>query len=255
MSRAAWPKPMKPRPFRLVGANLAGPLVLTCEHASPRLPAGITARGAAAEILRTHWGWDIGAWALARRVALRQRASLVGGGVTRLWVDLNRPVGDPSLVVRQAGHVRLPWNARLPPTIIERRVGHYHVPYHVEVDRLVVRRLTRGVRPLLLAIHSFTPELHGRTRNFDMGVLYDVDVTHARHLVRALRREGFSVRENEPYSGLEGLMYSIHRHGAHHRLPSLELEVNQALLAVPGRIPALAAAVGRSVARVVKLSG
>ena len=37
------------------------------------------------------------------------------------------------------------------------------------------------------------------------------------------------MRYNEPYSGKKGLMYSADRHGTHHDLPCLELEVNQGL--------------------------
>jgi predicted N-formylglutamate amidohydrolase len=44
-------------------------------------------------------------------------------------------------------------------------------------------------------------------------------------------RQGFSVRYNRPYSGREGLIYAVARHGSNHRVPYLELEINQRLLA------------------------
>ena len=49
----------------------------------------------------------------------------------------------------------------------------------------------------------------------------------ARRLGRALRESGLSVRYNQPYSGMAGMMYAVDRHGSHYRLPCLEIEINQ----------------------------
>ena len=228
---------------------------MTCEHAANRLPRGCRPRSAAERaLLETHWAWDIGAWAIARRLASRLGAPAIGGAVSRLVVDLNRPVADPSLVRREAEGVRLSWNRRLSPVEIERRMLRWHLPYHDAIDRAILRLVTRGTAPLLLAVHSFTPVYDGARRSFDMGVLFDRSRRHAALLMRGLRREGFRVRANEPYSGLRGMMYSIHRHGTHHGLPCLELEMNQALFARPGAARALVPAIARALAPVMRLS-
>jgi predicted N-formylglutamate amidohydrolase len=83
----------------------------------------------------------------------------------------------------------------------------------------------RGVRPLLLAVHSFTPRLGQHTRPFEIGILYEHERALARRLGRVMTDAGFRVRYNEPYSGMRGMMYAIDRHGSHHRLPCLEVEV------------------------------
>lgn len=224
------------------------PLVLTCEHASNLLPRGLRARTKEERaLLATHWAWDIGAWEVARRVARLTGAAAIGGAVSRLVVDLNRQVADPSLVRREAEGVRLSWNACVTPREIERRMLRWHLPYHDAIDREILRLVTRGVRPLLLAVHSFTPEYGRERRDFDMGVLFDRSRPHAVALARALRHAGFRVRYNEPYSGLKGMMYSIHRHGTHHGLPCLELEINQALLAPRGAAARIAPQVARAI--------
>lgn len=232
MPTSSTPRGRRGRPFRLVLGRSLSPVVITCEHASRDLPSGLTPGGATEKrILASHWGWDIGAWALATRVARSLGASAAGGRWSRLVIDLNRPVSDPTLIRREAEGVPLSWNARLTAAETERRMLRYHVPYHAAIDSLVIGRLARGVRPLLLAMHTFTGELNGERRPFDAGVLFDRSVRHARGLAAGLRSAGLSVRYNEPYSGLAGMMYSIHRHGSHHGLPCLELEVNQERLA------------------------
>jgi predicted N-formylglutamate amidohydrolase len=225
--------------------------VLLCEHASNRLPCRVADPGLRG-VLGSHWGWDIGGWALTRELSRRLRAVAIGGRFSRLWIDLNRRVDDPTLVRREAGGVALPWNRSAGAREIERRMLDCHCPYHAEVDRLVLRHLTRGVRPLLLSVHTFTPVLAGRPRRFDVGVLYDRHEAAARALGRALDQAGFAMRYNEPYSGLAGMMYAVDRHGSHHRLPCLELEVNQRTFERPALVLRLARVVARAVEALVR---
>jgi len=214
-------------PFLSLSPQRLSPLVLTCEHASSRIPPGLLRDRPSQQILATHWGVDLGAWELAAGLARRLEASAVGARWSRLVIDVNRPAGDPTLIRREAGGVILPWNHALPASEFERRWTEYHVPYHAEIDRLAVRRLVRGIPPLLLAVHTFTPQLGRSRRGFDVGVLYVDEKSLARQLAGGLREQGLSVRYNQPYSGLLGFMYATDRHGSHHGVPSLEIEINQ----------------------------
>jgi predicted N-formylglutamate amidohydrolase len=243
----------RPRVVQRLLPRALSPWVLTCEHAGSRFPhrGGLVADDRA--LLRTHWGWDIGAWALTRELSRRLRATAVGSIWSRLWVDLNRHVGDPTLVRADAEGRPLAWNA-IGPGEIEKRLDVYYYPFHTEVDRLIARHVLHGVKPLIMAVHSFTPTLYGRPRDFEIGVLYDRHRAPALRFGRALKAEGLRVRYNEPYSGKDGMMYSADRHGAHHRLPCFELEVNQGLFEQRGTAarlarvvaPALRAALGPS---------
>lgn len=242
-------------PFLTRRGDRTVPFVLTCEHARPDLPDGTRAGADDRKILRSHWGWDIGAWALTHATARLLGSGATAGRWSRLWIDLNRAAGDPTLVRREAqGHV-LSWNRALGPREIERRYSRVHAPYHQEVDREIAHRLLRGVRPVLLAIHTFTPSWRGRKRGFEAGVLYDRHGGPARHLARALRRIGLEVRYNEPYSGRHGLMYSIDRHGREHGLVCLELEINQALFDRRDATVRLAAAVASALTEIEAISG
>lgn len=237
------------RPFLSIAPRARAGILITCEHATSRLPPPMQALAGEREILSSHRGWDIGAWDLTRELARRLGASAVGGRWSRLVIDVNRRVDDPTLIVRRAGRHVLSWNAGLDVAEIERRIFAYHAPYHQEVDRRILQHAVRGLRPLLFAVHSFAPVLRGRERDFDIGLLYEKHRGLAHALGRRLREAGLSVRYNRPYSGMAGMMYAADRHGTHHGLPCLELEVNQRMFQRPrahvrlGRI--VAAAVGR----------
>jgi predicted N-formylglutamate amidohydrolase len=237
--------------FLALRRRSVGPVLLTCEHASHRLPARQALDAGERAVLRSHWGWDIGAWALTRALSLRLGATAIGGRWSRLLVDLNRRADDPTLVREAVGGRRLSWNRGLASRELERRLSRFHLPYHAEVERLICRHLVRGIRPLLLSVHTFTPRLDGRRRPYDFGVLFDSDRRLALRLGRSLRRAGFRVRYNQPYSGLAGMMYSVDRHGSHHELPCLELEGNQDLFSRPSTARRAARAVAAALRELI----
>jgi predicted N-formylglutamate amidohydrolase len=225
----------------------SAPLVLTCEHASPQLPKEYGTLGLRPAELRDHIGWDIGAAMVARGLAAFYDAPLVESRYSRLLIDCNRALDDHDLIVADSHGVHVPGNRHLPEAERRRRIDGFYQPYHDAIDEVLEAR----ARPvLLLSVHSFTPELHGKARAIDVGVLYDDHSEHADLLFTALEAQSFSVRRNEPYSGLDGLIYSARSHGRRHRLPYLEIEVNNALLRREeecGRVAARVAAALREV--------
>jgi predicted N-formylglutamate amidohydrolase len=218
------------------------------------MPGGLRPAARERAILRDHWGWDPGAWDVTLGLARALDAGAVGGRWSRLLVDLNRRVDEPTLVRVEVEGAPLSWNRRVGAAERERRVRAYHAPYHDEIDRQIVRRVVRGVRPFVLAVHSFVGRWNGRERGFDLGVLYDRHRACAQRFARALRAAGFRVRYNEPYSGKRGLMYAAHRHGTHHDLPCLELELNQDLISDRRAADRVAHAVAPAVASMLRES-
>jgi predicted N-formylglutamate amidohydrolase len=227
--------------YRLHSARRVSRFVLTCEHANHRLPFPTPRDRRLRDLVRSHWGWDIGAWALTRELARHLGAPAIGGRWSRLLLDLNRLVSEPSLIRREANGIVLPWNRNLTLAEIERRVLQIHAGYHNALDRLILRQLVRGISPAVIAIHTFTPEeFDGRSRRFDVGVLFRSRKRVAQRVGKTLRAGGLRVRYNEPYSGLAGMMYSADRHGTHHGLDFLELEFNQVLFEEPTNLSRLA---------------
>ncbi len=206
--------------------------VLTCEHASHAVPRAYRGLGVPRAALRDHIGWDIGAREVQREVARRLGAPCVASRWSRLLIDCNRDLDDPSLIVATSDGVVVPGNARVDAAERRRRIALYHEPYHAAVDRMIARAKRRhpDAAVQILALHTFTPVLNGVARPFDIGVLFDAYPVLARRLGRALARRGYRVRYNEPYSGLAGLIYSARRHGVAHDAAYVELEINNALV-------------------------
>jgi predicted N-formylglutamate amidohydrolase len=220
------------------------PLVLTCEHASHLVPVEYDDLGLDAEQLTDHIGWDIGARDVTEALAHHFDAAAVLAGVSRLLIDCNRELTDHDLIVAESHGMRIPGNAWVDGDERLRRIRDFYEPYHAAIDNVLERRRN----PLLLSMHSFTPSLNGRERRFDIGVLFDTCAAEAEAVAAVLASDGLRVRHNEPYSALDGLIFSARTHGVRFGLRYLELEINNRLLHEPGNIARIAAAVARAVA-------
>lgn len=230
-------------------------LLLTCEHGGNRIPTRYRAhfRGAAA-LLATHRGWDIGALALARRLARGLGAPLIAAEVSRLVVDLNRSPGHPNRFSE--------FTRGLPRPERERIVREHYRPYRERVEDQVRRASKLGERLLHVAVHSFTPDLHGFPRKADFGLLYDParprEAALARRWQALLRREAPELRTwlNSPYRGwTDGLITHLrHRHPAARYL-GVEIEVNQKHLQRPESARRIAAVLLASLRRLMAESG
>jgi predicted N-formylglutamate amidohydrolase len=225
--------------FTLINSESSSSLVLTCEHASCAVPAEYDDLGLDPEQLAEHIGWDVGAGALTEALAQRLGAPAIQSAVSRLVIDCNRDLADHDLIVAESHGVYVPGNQRVDTLERDRRIREFYDPYHDAVDAALAPR----PGALLLSVHSFTPALNGRERRFDIGVLFDGFATEAEQLGGALAAGGLSVRYNQPYSGLDGLIFSARTHGMRHGLRYLEIEVNNRLLRAATGIDAIATAV------------
>ena len=216
----------------------AAALVLTCEHASAELPSPWTWPDEDHWLVDTHWGSDIGAAAFTRRFARLMNAPAVLSRFSRLLIDPNRPLDSETLFRRNAEGRTVRLNEAILDVDRERRIDRFYQPYHSAV-RAVVER-SRG--DTVFSIHTFTDNYEGQPRALEVGVLFDHDEEPAGRLVRHLKKAGFRVAPNEPWSGKDGLAYSAVRHAREFGRCALEIEARQDLIVQESFAARLAAA-------------
>lgn len=212
-----------------------GPLLLTCEHASRRVPAPLRTTASDRAWLGTHWGWDIGARTVCLTLARATGSSGVMARFSRLVCDPNRPPGHVEFIRTEVEGTPISFNQYLDLAEVRRRERELHAPFHDAVHEALERRLGSDRDVLLLSVHSFTPIWNHRLRAMDAGVLFVDHEPVALRLADQLRRAGLTVAMNEPYSARHGLAYSVQRHGQRHEVVYLEIELNQALICTPAR--------------------
>lgn len=201
--------------------------LLLCDHASAFVPPDIAI---APELLALHIGVDIGAGALTRALSARLDAPAILGTVSRLVIDLHRQSDHPGLIPTVSDGHAIPANIDADRAD---RIARFHAPYH----RAIRERVRRDRPRLIVAIHSFTPQLEtgGGPRPWEAGILYGRDDRAARIAINFLRAQGIPTGDQEPYSG-RLLNATLDRHADGQGIPSLSVEIRNDLIADPAGI-------------------
>lgn len=191
-------------------AHGRAPVLLTCEHASNFMPAAFQGLGLSPAQLADHVAWDIGAHALARRLAKFLDAALIAAPASRLLVDPNRDIGAPDLIPECAEGAPIPGNAGLSVADRAARIAAFHVPFHEAIEAHLA---ASPHIEALVAVHSFTPVLFGKKRPWHAGMLHAEDARLADVMLARLEREAdLVIGRNEPYAPSQGVYYTMNRH-------------------------------------------
>ncbi len=217
--------------FRIIGEDRPARWLVTCDHASNRVPAEIAggSLGIAAEDMARHIAFDPGAAGVAVTLGERLDAPVILSNFSRLVIDPNRGEDDPTLVMKLYDGTIIPGNRRADAVEIERRLDLLYRPYHAAYERLAARRPDT----VIVAIHSFTPSLRGRPpRPWHVGVLHSyLDGRLSQALLARLKAEpDLCIGDNEPYDGhLPG--DAIDRHALQSGRHNTLIEVRNDLIA------------------------
>ena len=224
-------RPGDPPLFSIVNAGGGGRVVLIADHAGRAMPQSLGSLGLGPAELARHIAWDIGIAEVTRRLAERLDAPAVLSGYSRLVIDCNRRLGDPTSIAQESDGVMVPGNRELTQADRNCRVSTFFAPYHEAIAQLIDGRRRAGVVPALVSMHSFTPVMNGRERPWHVGVLWNRDPRLARPLIARLGAEAdIRVGDNEPYTGRNEHGYSIYVHAEDVGLPHVLLEVRQDLI-------------------------
>lgn len=210
--------------------DLAEQVLVTCEHASNRLPAGFDL---SAELLDLHIAWDPGALPVARYMANRFGAELWQGEYSRLVVDLNRTVGNRVLMRQVSDGHAIPFNRGLSPSDRDVRIDRYYRPYRDGVIESADALIAAHGRCVHICVHTFTPALAGNERPNDIGLLHDPQWGLERAVCAELRGHldratDYLTWFNRPYSGTaDGILPAMRRRYEPEQFVGIELEINQ----------------------------
>ena len=216
--------------FFVEGEDRPSNIIVTCDHASNRVPAEVNggSLGLPDCDMNRHIAYDVGAAGVSRALAERLDGPAVLSNFSRLVIDPNRGEDDPTLVMQLYDGSVIPANRAITAEDFDWRLTQCYRPYHAALARVIAARS----RPILVAMHSFTPQLAGRDpRPWHIGILHEKDQRLAKPMLARLRREpDLCVGENEPYGGhLDG--DSIDRHALVAGHPNILIEIRNDLIA------------------------
>jgi predicted N-formylglutamate amidohydrolase len=206
------------------------PILLVCDHASCRFPESLGNLGLDPFARRCHLAVDIGAGALTERLSESLGVTAVLAQYSRLVVDCNRQLLDPSAFLVFGDGIYIPGNSNLQQADKDTRSEAIYWPYHKAVTGQIDRLTSIGGPPLFVSVHSFTPVLNGVSRSLEMGVLWDADEKVAQMMIAELRAAGYNVGDNEPYTGKAPQDFTVDHHAEEIGLRHAASEVRQDLI-------------------------
>ena len=213
-------------------------LILTCEHASNRLPAAFK-KAVPAEVLKTHRAYDIEAVQVFRKlVKFAKPEFYCEGKFSRLFVDLNRTITNKSAF--SDCYEALAASDKAAAEKAKAQATAYWTEYRTAIEKFVesaLKQKTRAAKSgpsiVHLGIHSFTPVLNGKVRNTDIGILYDPARPQERAYANVIKAEikrlspAMKVRFNYPYKGSSDGLTTTLRKKFGLRYVGIEIEINQ----------------------------
>jgi predicted N-formylglutamate amidohydrolase len=224
--------PEDPAPVVIDHPQGSSDLFLTCDHAGRRMPSRLGQLGLPDTEMKRHIAYDIGARAVAERVADALDATLIRQVYSRLVIDCNRDPSVPSSIPEISESTEITGNIGLTDDERLARQVEIFQPYHEAITAALDARQANGQPTAIVSVHSFTPVYKGEVRPWHAAVLYNRDARLSLILKRHLDAEGgLVIGDNEPYFVSDLTDYTIPVHAERRNLPYLELEIRQDLIA------------------------
>jgi predicted N-formylglutamate amidohydrolase len=243
------------KPYRLIDGGASTGLLILCDHAENALPEAYGTLGLKSQDLHRHIAYDLGAAAIAELLAEMLGAPAVLSRFSRILIDPNRGLDDPTLIMQISDGLIVPGNVGLGADEIQARIDNYYAPYHRAIERTIDAGIGAGNPPVLVSVHSFTQAWKGVPRPWAAGILWDKDPRLALPLLAALRTgPRYEVGDNVPYSGqLKG--DTLYRHGTKRGLAHALVEVRQDLILGAEGQAAWAARIAEALRKVMRETG
>ena len=186
-----------PPPVEVVNGASGAPLVLLCEHAGQAIPEALGSLGLEPGVIGTHRGWDIGAEALARRVAAALEAPLIIQRYSRLVADCNRPPESADFAPAEVDGAAIPGNRAISDADRAARRAAIFDPMNDTLDAA----FDGAARRAAFSVHSFTPEFGGEGRPWHAGFLTRHDIPTAERMLAHVAAEdpSLTLALNQPY--------------------------------------------------------
>lgn len=218
------------QPFELIDGDYGKGFLLLCDHARNTLPEKYGNLGLPEVEFDRHIAYDIGAEAIARGLAEQLNVPMVMSCFSRLLIDPNRGVDDPTLIRQLSDGTIIPGNYPLSAEELEIRTQNFYKPYHQAIESALKTIVGAGQVPMILAVHTMTDRWNGITRDWQMSWLFDSDTRLLDEVMKEMGEiEDVTIGLNEPYDGALG-GDSMYQHGTLNGYAHLLLEVRQDLV-------------------------
>ncbi len=226
---------------------LENQILIIADHASNYIPKEYNNLGLSDYFLNNHITFDIGVKELGLDLSNRLKCKVIQGKYSRLLIDLNRDLNDPTIIPEIVDGKIIPGNIGLSKSELRLRVRTIYNKYHNEIDQIIKNEKVK----VILSIHSFNPIFKNKKRFLKFGILSNEDKNLSSIIIDQLRLQKFNVGDNKPYKG-NLIGDSMYRHGLRNKLPHALIEVRNDLLSNPTKIKRVSRLLHKTIVKSLK---
>ena len=206
-------------------------ILFIADHASNYIPDSLNNLGLTKNLIDTHISFDLGIKDLCISLSKSFNAKYIVGDHSRLIIDLNRGISDPTLIPVIVDKKVIPRNINLSDYEKRKRVLRIYKKYHDEIRKIIKRDNIN----ILISLHSFNPIFKNKKRNIHFGILSNQDRKLSEVILNEMRRRKIRVGDNEPYKG-NLIGDTMHKHGLQNHMHHSLIEVRNDLLSSSTKI-------------------
>ncbi len=222
-------------------------VLIIADHASNYLPKEYYKLGLTSVFLNQHIAFDIGVKELSLDLSNRLKCKVIQGKYSRLLIDLNRDLNDPTVIPEIVDGKIIPGNIGLSKSELRLRVKKIYNKYHHEINRTIKNKKVK----VILSLHSFNPIFKNKRRLLEFGILSNEDKNLSSIIIDQLKLQKLNVGDNKPYRG-NLIGDSMYRHGLKNKLPHALIEVRNDLLSNPTKIKRVSRLLHKTVVKSLK---
>ena len=209
--------------------------IIICDHASNKIPSRFNELGLSQDILNTHIAYDIGSKEVAIKLSNILDCPLVMTDFSRLLIDPNRGIDDPTLIMKISDNSKIEGNIGIKnfqeSDEKNERIKNFYDLYHNKISELINSFEKNNKSPSIISIHSFTPVWKNKKRDIDIGILWDNDDRLPKIFFDYFKKsyKNLIIGNNKPYSGrLKN--DTLYKHATIKGLSNILIEIRQDLI-------------------------
>ena len=227
--------------------GLENKILIIADHASNYVPKEYNKLGLSNFFLNQHIAFDIGIKELSLDLSNQLKCRIIQGKYSRLLIDLNRDLDDPTVIPEIVDRKIIPGNIGLSKSEVRLRVKKIYNKYHHQIDQTIKNEKIK----VILSLHSFNPIFKNKKRLLEFGILSNEDKNLSSIIIDQLRMQQLNVGDNKPYKG-NLIGDSMCRHGLRNKLPHALIEVRNDLLSNPTKIKRVSRLLHKTIVKSLK---
>ncbi len=200
-------------------------ILFLADHASNYIPKEYKNLGLSKKLVNSHIAYDIGIKDITLSLSKLKNSFCILGQYSRLLIDLNRDINDPTIIPEIIDKKLIFGNFNLKKSERKNRVENIYKKYHSNIQKLIKEKKIN----VIISLHSFNPVFKRKKRNIQIGVLSNSDRSLSNKFLENLFKTNYIIGDNEPYRGnLVG--DSMHKHGLKNNIFHSLIEIRNDLI-------------------------